>query len=148
MSTDPSSFTPEQAREQLQHRHTPLTSPRDRRVHAATTATFGVAIGATMALQNLLGPGNNALRAAGFIIVWLGAATWAERAARTVPRRTKLASRLGIGGSMLVSLTIVLPWLNYSAQTEPNTWPMVLAGTAIIALPCWVAAGYIAKARR
>jgi hypothetical protein len=42
----------------------------------------------------------------------------------------------------------VLPWLNLSAQSRPNTLTMAIVGAAAIALPSMVAAGYIATTRR
>src|SRR5690606_15130625 len=106
------------------------------------TATFGTAVGAVMAIQNVLaGPGGTVLRAFGYFVIVGGALVWAERAARTVPRYAKLAHRVGLGGSLVVGLTAVLPWLNLSAQTKPNTLAMAIAGAAAIALPSWIAAG-------
>lgn len=149
MSTDRTAPTPDQARDQLATSHPPLTAPRDRRVHAITTATLGVAVGAVMAVQNLLvGPGGTALRAFGYFVIAGGALACAERAARTVPRHAKLASGAGLVASLAVGLTLVLPWLNLSAQSRPNTLGMAIVGAAVISLPSWVAAGYIVKARR
>ena len=149
MPTTPTPPDANQARAQLSTTHPQLTGPRDRRVHAITTATLGTAVGAVMAIQNLLvGPGGTALRALGYFVIVGGALMWAERAARTVPRHAKLASRVGVGGSLVVGLTAVLPWLNLSAQTRPNTLTMAFGGAAAIALPSWVAAGYIARSRR
>ena len=149
MSRKPTSPTPSEAREQLATSQHPLTGPRDRRIHAITTALLGVALGATMSVQNLLvGPGGTALRTLSYVVLVGGALAWAERTARTVPRHAKLASRVGLGGSLLVGLTLVLPWLNLSAQTRPNTVSMALVGAAAIALPSFIAAGYIARARR
>lgn len=126
-----------------------LTGPRDRRVHAIAVTAVGTAIGAVMSVQNLLtGPGGTALRALSYLVIVGGAFAWAERAARTVPRHAKLATRLGIGGSLLVGLTLVLPWLNLAAQDRPNTLAMVLIGGAAIALPSWLAAAYIARVGR
>jgi hypothetical protein len=149
VSAAPTPPNAEQARAQLATDHPPLTGPRDRRVHAITTATLGTAVGALMAIQNLLvGPGGTALRAFGYLVIVGGALVWAERAARTVPRHAKLASRLGLGGSLVVGLTAVLPWLNLSAQSRPNTLTMAIIGAAAIALPSWAAAGHIARTRR
>jgi hypothetical protein len=147
--TDPTPPNADQARTQLATSHPPLTGPRDRRVHAITTATIGAAVGGVMAIQNLLvGPGGTALRAFGYLVIVGGAIAWAERAARTVPRHAKLASRVGLAGSLVAGLTLVLPWLNLSAQDRPNTLAMVIVGAAVIALPSWVAAGYIARGPR
>lgn len=49
---------------------------------------------------------------------------------------------------MVVSLFLVLLQLNLEAQTEPNTWPMVLAGTLIAAVPSLAVAAVIAQRRR
>ena len=149
MSAEPASPTPSEARDQLDTSHHPLTGPRDRQIHAITTALLGVALGAPMGFQNLLvGPGGTALRALAYFVLVGGALAWAERSARTVPRHAKLASRAGLGGSLLVGLTLVLPWLNFSAQSQANTLSMAIVGAAAIALPSWIAAGYIARPRR
>lgn len=96
----------------------------------------------------LVGPGGTTLRAFGYLVIVGGALAWAERAARTVPRHAKLASRVGLGGSLVVGLTAVLPWLDLSAQSRPNTPAMAIVGAAAIALPSWIAAGDIATTRR
>lgn len=140
--------TPEQAREQIAAtQRTPLGSPGDATVHAVATAVFGLSGGVFMASRNLVTGAWSALLAAAFATVWLGVMAWTERAARTVPRRARLWSRIGIFGSLAVALAIAMPWLNYRAQTEPNTWPMVLAASAVVALPSLVAAVVIARGR-
>jgi hypothetical protein len=146
MSTDPKLLTPEQAREQLAADRT-LASPRDRRVHAIGTAVLGVSTAGVLAAQNLFSGAAQLVLSAVFVAVCLGDVVWVERVARTVPRRAKLWARLGIGASLVLSLGVVLPWLNLQAQTEPNTWPMVLAGALVAALPSLVAAGAIARRR-
>jgi hypothetical protein len=151
MSTDRIHITPEQARERLTaaQMQRPLPSPRDRKVHAIGTAAFGVGIGLFMAAQNMLsGPGGEVLRTALFFAVYLGVAVWVERATRTVPRRVRLWSRLGIAGSMVLALVAVLPWLNLHAQSEPNTWTMVFVGTLVAGAPSLLAAAVIARGRR
>ncbi|MGQ1795844.1 hypothetical protein ACT4S5_01705 [Kocuria oceani] len=138
-------FTPEQAREQLaevQARR--LDTSGDRAVHAWATAAFGGITAFYAAAQNMLSDwvSHTALTLA-FVTAWLATGWWVERAARTVPRRAKAWSRLGLAGSLLLVLTVVLPWLNYSAQTAPNTWPMVAAGAAAAAAPALLAAAVI-----
>lgn len=140
--------TPEQAREQLAAtRRTSLGSPGDADVHAVATAVFGVSVGILMASRNLVTGLGSAVLAAAFATVWLAVVAWAERSARTVPRRAKLWSRIGIVASLALALGAALPWLNYQAQTEPNTWPMVLAASSVVALPSLVAAVVIARGR-
>jgi len=146
MSTDPNFLTPEQAREQLAAERT-LASPRDRRVHAIGTAVVGLSLAGVLASRNLFSGAADVVVSAVFIAVCLGDVVWVERAARTVPRRARLWSRLGIGASLVLSLGVVLPWLNLQAQTEPNTWPMVSAAALVAALPSLVAAGAIARGR-
>jgi hypothetical protein len=148
VSHEPTSPTFSEARDQLATSYE-LTGAHDRRVHAITTALLGVALGAPMGFQNLLvGPGGTALRTLIYAVIVGGALVWAERTARTVPRHAKLASRVGFGASLLVGLTMVLPWLNFSAQSQPNTVAMAIVGAVVIASPSWIAAGYIARARR
>ena len=138
-------LTPEQAREQLATiQARTLDTSRDRTVHAAATAVFGVASALYMAAQNILSDWvSHSLRTAVFAAAWLVTLWWIERVARTVPRRAKVWSRGGIVASFVLTLTVVLPWLNLSAQTTPNTWPMVAAGAAVAAVPALVAAAVI-----
>lgn len=142
--------TPQEAREQLaaaQARQ--LGSARDRRIHAVGTAVLGLTVGVFMATQNMVSLGTSgALLFVAFAVVCLGEAWWVERAARTVPRRSRLWSRLGIGGSVVLALVVVMPWLNLSAQSGPNTWPMVTVGAAVAAAPSVIAAAAIAAGRR
>lgn len=145
MSTDHTQLTPEQAREQLLTSQTrSMRSTRDRKIHAFGTAVFGLTLGVYMASQNVRSDIAASLL---FFAIWGGAAFWVERTTRTVPRRTKLWSRLGIGTSMVVALVAVLPWLNLQAQTEANTWSMVLVGALVAAAPSLVAAAIIARGR-
>jgi hypothetical protein len=139
----------EQAPAQPDGQRRRLTDQRDRRVHALATALLGAVLGVVMASQNILaGPSGTALRTFGYLAVVAGALAWTERAADTVPRHAKLASRVGLGTSLVVGLTSVLPWLNLSAQTRPNTLAMAAVGAAAIALPSWLAAATIAWPRR
>lgn len=148
MDADRHSPTPEQAREQLAATQTAsLGSSRDAAIHAIGTAVFGASIAIYMASQNLITGFGNVVLSAAFAAMWLGAVAWVERSARTVPRRARLWSRLGIGASFFLALGAVLPWLNYQAQTEPNTWPTVLVASAVVALPSLVAAMVIARGR-
>lgn len=142
MSND---FTPEQAREQLaaiQSRI--LDTNRDRAVHAGATAAFGGISAFYMAAQSLaLGWLGHTVLSAGFLAAWLLTVWWIEHAARTVPRRAKVWSRGGILGSFVLALTVVLPWLNYPAQSASNSWLIVAAGAAVAAAPALVAAAVI-----
>ncbi|MEX5271557.1 hypothetical protein [Kocuria sabuli] len=138
-------LTPDQAREQLATiQGRTLDTSRDRTVHAAATAVFGVASALYMAAQNILSDWvSHSLGTAVFAAAWLVTVWWIERVARTVPRRAKVWSRGGIVTSFVLTLTVVLPWLNFSAQTSPNTWPMVATGAALAAVPALVAAAVI-----
>ncbi|PLC10900.1 hypothetical protein AUQ48_16475 [Kocuria flava] len=143
-------LTPEQAREQLATlRARTLDTSRDRAVHAGATAVFGVVTGLYMASQNILaGWVGHTVGTAVFLAAWLVTVWWIERVARTVPRRAKMWSRAGIAASFVLTLTVVLPWLNLSAQTSPNTWPMVAAGAGLAAVPALVAAAVIRRGAR
>ncbi|MEX5295526.1 hypothetical protein QYM41_09615 [Kocuria sp. CPCC 205268] len=138
-------LTPDQAREQLATiQARTLETSRDRTVHAGATAVFGVVTALYMAAQNILvGWVGHTIGTVVFMVAWLVTVWWIERVARTVPRRAKVWSRGGIVASFVLTLTVVLPWLNLSAQTSPNTWPMVAAGAAVAAVPALVAAAVI-----
>ena len=138
-------LTPEQARAQLATiQARTLDISRDRAVHAAATAVFGVATALYMAAQNILADWvSHSLRTAVLAAAWLVTVWWIERVARTVPRRAKAWSRGGNAASFVLTLIVVLSWLNFSAQTAPNTWPMVAAGASIAAVPALAAAAVI-----
>lgn len=144
-----SHLTPEQAREQLMTTRTrSLDSSRDRGIHAIGTAVFGLTIGLFGASRNMTeGPvwfwGSLA-----YFVITIGVAFWVERTAQTVPRRARLWSRLGMAGSLVLCLVVVLPWLNLSAQTAPNTWGMVLIGGLGAAVPALIGAALIARGRK
>lgn len=135
-------LTPDQARQRLDAiRSRPLVTSRDRAVHAGATAVFGVITVLYMAAQNMRSDRvSYTVATAVFVVAWVVAVCWIERVARTVPRRAKAWSRGGIAASFVLTLTVVLPWLNFSAQTAPNTWPMVAAGATVAAVPALVAA--------
>ncbi len=138
-------LSPDQAREQLAAiQERTLDSSRDRAMHASATAVFGVVTALYMASQNIVaGWVGHTVGTAVFLAAWLVTVWWIERVARTVPRRARAWSRAGIVASFVLTLTVVLPWLNLSAQTSPNTWPMVVAGAAVAATPALVAAAVI-----
>jgi len=149
MNTTHPEPTPQQAHAQLAATQTrSLGSARDRRVHALGTAVVGVTIAVYATAQTIVsGVGEVALSVAFFALI-LGQGWWVERAAVTVPRRSRLISRLGIGTSFVLGLVAVLPWLNLAAQTSPTTWPMVWAGSAVAAVPALIAAAVIVGRRR
>lgn len=149
MNADSTHPTPEQAREQLvTSQARSLRSDRDRTVHAAGTVAFGLTLGAYMAARNVVSGATDIVASLLFFGVWLGATIWVERSTRTVPRRTKLWSRLGLLASMLVALLAVVPWLNLQAQTQPNSWSMVLVSALVIAAPSLLAATTIVRGRQ
>ena len=138
-------LTPGQAREQLATIRTrTLDTSRDRAVHAVATAVFGVVTALYMAAQNILVDWvSHSVGTAVFAAAWLVTVWCIERVAHTVPRRAKAWSRGWIVAFFVLTLTVVLPWLHLSAQTSPNTWPMVAAGAALAAVPALVAAAVI-----
>ena len=140
--------TPEQARTQLAVSRTSALAPhRDRTVHALATVVFGLVVGLYLSARNVVDGAGSVVASVLFFGCWLTAALWVERSTSTVPRRARLWSRLGLAGSVLVALLAVLPWLNLQAQDEPNTWPMVMAGALVVALPSVLAAAAIGRAR-
>lgn len=84
-----------------------------------------------MAAQNVVsGAGGTALGCV-VVAVCMADGIRVQRTARTVPRRAKLLGRLGVGATVVLSLGVVLPWLNVQEQTDPNTWPLVLAAAPV-----------------
>lgn len=141
--------TPQQAREQLAAAQSrSLASPRDRRIHAVGMVFFGVVIGLHMATRNLVSEGVYALLGLVTISILLVGMIWIGRTARTVPRRVRMWSLSGFIASFLVGLWLVTPWLNFAAQTTPNSWPMILCAAAAVATPCLIAAAVIAMGRK
>lgn len=148
MDSTRSETTPQQAHEQLAAaENRVLASADDRRAHALVTAVTGVIVGVIFALSLVVSGVGSVLLYGAVLAVAFGASWWVQRVARTVPRRTKLISAIGVGFSVFVALFAVLPWLNLSAQTSPTTWPMGLAGVTMIAAPTLVAAAVIAGRR-
>ena len=149
MVPDHPHVTQQEARTQLsasQSRR--LTTRRDRTAHAVATAVTGLALGVFSAAQNLAASWQaEALLTVVFVLGVVGSATWVERVARAVPRRSRLWARTGLGLSFVLSLLLVRPWLNLQAQAEPNTWPMVLAAAVATAIPALVAAAVIARSQ-
>lgn len=146
MDTEPTQITPEQASANLAAGEAlQLARPRDRKIHAMGTAVFGITLGVLMATRNLISGTTAVLLTVALAAVLVAQVVWVERAARTVPRRAALWSRIGIGGSLLVGLALVSPWLNQAAQTEPNTVPMVAIGALAVAAPALVAAVFIGR---
>ncbi|TFV66260.1 UNVERIFIED_ORG: hypothetical protein E4P37_07435 [Bacillus sp. AZ43] len=142
-------LTPEQARQQLADVESRvLGCPRDRRLHAIGTAVFGVSIALGLVTQNVLSGTARLALSCVLLAVMVGEGIGVERAARTVPRRARLWSRVGIGASFAVGLGFVMPWLNLEDQSSPNTWPMVAAAACLVALPSLAAAVVISRDRR
>lgn len=149
MNAEKTRITPEEARERLAaSRDDVLPSGRDRQIHATGTAIFGLTSGLYMASQNVIEGVAAVVLSCIALAVFLAEGFWVERAARTVPRRARLWSRLGIGASMVLGLAVVLPWLNSQAQVEPNTWTMAAAGALVVAVPSLVAGAVIVRGSR
>lgn len=147
MSAEDPRMTPEQAQAQLAQSRKPLTSARDRMIHATGTAVGGLTFGLFAATRNIT-PGTESIVVPTVVVAFLLAlAIWVARAARTVPRRARLWSRLGVASSLAVAVVLVLPWLNLQAQAQPNTWPMALVGALVVAAPSLVAAAVVAGSR-
>lgn len=148
MDTAHTTPTPQQARDQLGATQArPLASTRDRRVHAVGTAVVGVTIAVLFTASTVVSGVGGVVLCAGFTVVVLIQGWWVERAARTVPRRSRAISRAGIGTSFVLALVAVVPWLNLAAQSAPTTWPMVWAGAGVVAVPALLAAAVIARRR-
>lgn len=146
---DDTRFTSEQAQQQLAASQSrALRSARDRTLHAIGTAVFGLALGFFTVIWHTVSGTGGVVLAGAFAAVLLIEVFWVERAARTVPRRAGLWSRLGIGASLLVAMLLVLPWLNFRAQTASITWLVVITAALVVALPSMVAATIIARGRR
>ncbi len=117
------------------------TTRSDRTIHAIATLLLGVAVGGIfIATRNSDPNWLGWIANAAFVAVVVGAQEWIDRATRTTPRHARRWSTMGIAGSMLVALTVVLPWLNWSEQTEPVSTTMQLVAAIGIAIPCWIAA--------
>ncbi|HSK23575.1 MAG TPA: hypothetical protein VK906_10385 [Egicoccus sp.] len=141
--------TPAQARQRLDASgRAPLRNRRDRRIHAIHTATVGVVIAMALATRNVLDIGSDVVLSVVMFGLMVALLVWMERTTATVPRRAGLLSRVGVGLSFLLGITVALPWLNLRAQTEPNTWGMALGAAAVTAVPSLVAAAAIARGRR
>ncbi|MBX9246783.1 hypothetical protein ICW40_18495 [Actinotalea ferrariae] len=125
-----------------------LASARDRRVHAVGTVVYGVTIGLLMGARNMVSESQYLLLSLVAVVVLLAEFLLVERAARTVPRRARRWSRIGFAASFIIALVLVTPWLNLSAQTAPNTWPMVLVAALVTAAPSVVAGAVIARGGR
>ena len=142
-------LTPEQARDRLAVTAIgPLTTMRDRRVHAAGAAVVGLTMGLHMAMRNVVTEGRYALLSAAFVGVLVAEVLWVERASRTTPRRGRRWFWTGFTASFVLVLAVVTPWLNLGARTRPNTWAEITLGAAVIALPSLLAAAAIARPRR
>lgn len=140
--------TPEQANEQLViGQAASLSTGSDRRIHAVGTAVLGVTVGLFLAAGTDLTGAQGVLLSCVFVLVCAAEAIWVERAARTVPRRARLWSRLGFGVSMILALAGVLPWLNLQAQDGPVSRPALLLAALIIAAPSLAAAAVMTRER-
>lgn len=141
--------TPDEARACLDASgRAPLRNRRDRRIHAIYTAAIGVVIAMVLATRNVLSVGADVVLSVVVFGLMVAVLLCMERTSTTVPRRVRLLSRVGVGVSFVLGLTATLPWLNLRAQTEPNTWGMVLGAAAVTALPSLAAAVAIARGRR
>jgi hypothetical protein len=115
---------------------------------ATGTAVFGLTIGLFAASRNMTEGPVCFWGSVAYFLITIGVALWVERTAHTVPRRARLWSRLGMSGSLVLALVVVLPWLNLSAQSAPNTWAMVLIGGCGAAVPVLVSAVLIIRGRK
>jgi hypothetical protein len=141
--------TRDEARQQLAAAsQAPVASRHDRAIHAGATALLGPALGGVMlAMHHLSGFPRVAVSLGSWGLL-IFAMTWVERRANASPLRAGRWARIGFGCSFLLSLVAVLPFLNQRAQEGQVTWPDLLAGMALVALPCLLAAARIWTDRR
>lgn len=71
-----------------------------------------------------------------------------SRVSRTAPRHAGVWGAAGSIASALVGVWAVMPWLAQAAETAPVSWPMGLAGAAVIAAPGLISGVVIAAGRK
>ncbi|WP_299038793.1 hypothetical protein [uncultured Pseudokineococcus sp.] len=148
MDTDHPPITAQQARDQLDSTRTrSLGAPGDRRAHAIGAAAVGLTTGLHMATRNLVGESLYAVLSAVSIGVVIAVVLRVERVSRTVPRGARRWFWTGLATSFAVALGFVTPWLNLQAQDGPSTWPTVVSGAVVVAVPSLLAAAAIARSR-
>ncbi|NNM46435.1 hypothetical protein [Knoellia koreensis] len=140
-------MTSQQAKAQLAAAQaTEVTTTHDRRVHGLATAGFGVAMGAYVAVQRVVdGTSAETPLLAVYAIALLGLVTWQTRAARSVPRSSRLVGYVGLAGSFVLMMATIM-WLNIrgtgrlgGVEGQPESWGVLLLAGVVIALPMLVA---------
>jgi hypothetical protein len=146
-------ITSQEARDQLAvAQSATVTTTHDRRVHGLATAGFGVAMGAYVAIQRALdGTGAETPLLAVYAIALLGLVTWQTRAARSVPRSSRLIGYVGLAGSFVLMMATIM-WLNVRStgrlggvEGQPESWGILLLAGVVIALPMLVAGARILR---
>ncbi len=149
-------ITPQQARKQLAEAEA-ATDRRagDRRVHALATAGFGVLVGGYLAVSRLAQDTSWQTPAITlYILLLVALATWQTRGASTWPRYARRTSWVGLAGTMVLFMGMVMAFNVREAQQEldgvaptENVALLVLAGL-VVALPAVVAGVVIARGGR
>jgi hypothetical protein len=120
------------------------TTRSDRTTYAAATVIFGVANGGIFILaRDLHSSWLRVLTYVVFFALVLGSQEWINRTAQTTPRYSRRRLTIGAATSIAIALGVVLPWLNWSEQSEPTSNGMRVLAIACVALPCWIAAAII-----
>lgn len=123
-----------------------LSSRNDRTRYGLGTAIYGLAIGAFFAFSPEVDYNwQFILVFAAFIGVGFGAQQLVERSSGTTPRHAKRRSNIGFGTSTLTALLVVLPILNWSAQTRDNSVFLIGLGAFVVAIPSLIAAMIIVR---
>jgi hypothetical protein len=121
--------------------------PRDRWVHAAANAGFGLLIGLWIGPGRLTyADGANFWATLIYLLLLVGLAAWQTRAASTWPRRGRLISYTGAAGCILIGAFVHMA-LNWYAQEHPLTMPLLLGAAGVIALPLIVSGAVLATRR-
>lgn len=136
---------------------TDLATDRDRRIHGWATAGFGLAVGTYVAL-NPVAQQFSWLRwtlLPVYVATLMVLATWQSRAARTVPRHSRIIGYAGLAGTGVLTLAAII-WLNVrqadnrtaGLPDELDAWWVYAAAGLVAALPMLVAGYLIHRGRK
>jgi phosphoribosylformylglycinamidine (FGAM) synthase-like enzyme len=118
---------------------------RDRRVHAGALVVIGTNHGLYAAVHDI-STGAALMTVTGMLTAAsIGAVVAVTRRDSAVPHDVRRSWWLGVGGSLVLALAVVRPWLQLELYAGTSAWVLRVIAALVVAAPCLAAAAAVQR---